>query len=74
MVILDEAKQQGDQDRRLGQALRQAGFARALVVDGEFDKNFQMSGRNLAVRVAACAEINVYVIMRSEKLVLTTPP
>ena len=45
----------------------------ALVVDGEFDKNFQLSARNLSgVALLSVAGINVYDIMRSDKLVLTT--
>ena len=47
--------------------------AAALVVDGEFDKNFQLSARNLAdVALLPVAGINVYDIMKSDKLVLTT--
>jgi large subunit ribosomal protein L4 len=43
------------------------------VVDGEFDKNFQLSARNLAaVALLPVSGINVYDIMRSDKLVLTT--
>jgi len=42
-------------------------------VDGEFDKNFQLSARNLAhVSLLPVAGINVYDIVRSDKLVLTT--
>ena len=49
------------------------GVGRALVVDGEFDKNFQLSARNLAdVALLPVAGINVYDIMKSDKLVLTT--
>jgi large subunit ribosomal protein L4 len=49
------------------------GLGRTLVVDGEFDRNFQLSARNLAdVSLLPAAGINVYDIMRSDKLVLTT--
>ena len=45
----------------------------ALVVDGEFDKNFQLSARNLAkLALLPAAGLNVYDIMKSDKLVLTT--
>ena len=48
-------------------------LGRALVVDGEFDKNFQLSARNLAtIALLPVAGINVYDIMKSDKLVLTT--
>jgi large subunit ribosomal protein L4 len=74
IVILDEAK---SKDIKTGALAKQFGKmklgARALVVDGEFDKNFQLSARNLAdVALLPVAGINVYDIMKSDKLVLTT--
>jgi large subunit ribosomal protein L4 len=73
IVILDEAK---SKDIKTGALAKQFGnlkLGRALVVDGEFDKNFQLSARNLAdVALLPVAGINVYDIMKSDKLVLTT--
>jgi large subunit ribosomal protein L4 len=74
IVILDEAK---SKDIKTGALAKQFGNmklgARALVVDGEFDKNFQLSARNLAdVSLLPVTGINVYDIMKSDKLVLTT--
>ena len=74
IVVLDEAK---SKDVKTGALAKQFGNmklgARALVVDGEFDKNFQLSARNLAdVSLLPVTGINVYDIMRSEKLVLTS--
>jgi large subunit ribosomal protein L4 len=74
IVILDEAK---SKDIKTGALAKQFGNmklgARALVVDGEFDKNFQLSARNLAdVSLLSVTGINVYDIMKSDKLVLTT--
>jgi large subunit ribosomal protein L4 len=72
IVILDEAK---SKDIKTGALAKQFGnmkLGRALVVDGEFDKNFQLSARNLAtIALLPVAGINVYDIMRSDKLVLT---
>jgi large subunit ribosomal protein L4 len=73
LVVLDEAKTKdiktGDLARRFGKMK----LGRALVVDGEFDKNFQLSARNLAdVALLPVSGINVYDIMKSDKLVLTT--
>ena len=72
IVILDEAK---SKDIKTGALAKQFGnmkLGRALVIDGEFDKNFQLSARNLAaVSLLPVAGINVYDIMRSDKLVLT---
>jgi large subunit ribosomal protein L4 len=43
------------------------------VVDGAFEKNFELSARNLVgVSLVPAAGLNVYDIMRRDKLVLTT--
>ncbi|HEY5085087.1 MAG TPA: 50S ribosomal protein L4 [Rhizomicrobium sp.] len=73
IVILDEAKSSGIKTGALAKQFGKMKIGRALVVDGEFDKNFQLSARNLAdVALLPVVGINVYDIMRSDKLVLTT--
>jgi large subunit ribosomal protein L4 len=73
LVVLDEAKSKDIKTGALAAQFGKMGVGRALVIDGEFDKNFQMSARNLAeVSLLPVAGINVYDIMRSGKLVLTT--
>ena len=73
LVVLDEAKVAEIKTAALAKQFGKLGVGRALVVDGEFDKNFQLSARNLAdVALLPVSGINVYDIMRSDKLVLTT--
>ena len=73
IVVLDEAKAQAVKTKDLAQRFGKMGLTSALVVDGEFDKNFQMSARNLAkVALLPAKGLNVYDVMRSDKLVLTT--
>src|ERR1700741_2750922 len=48
IVILDEAKSKDIKTGALAKQFGKLKIGRALVVDGEFDKNFQMSARNLA--------------------------
>src|SRR5215469_9304018 len=73
LVVLDEAKTKEIKTAALAKQFGKLGVGRALVVDGEFDKNFQLSARNLAdVALLPVSGINVYDIMRSDKLVLTT--
>src|SRR5262249_50389410 len=73
IVILDEAKSKEIKTVTLAKQFGKIGVGKALVVDGEFDKNFQLSARNLAdVALLPVAGINVYDIMKSDKLVLTT--
>src|SRR5476651_2027834 len=72
IVILDEAKSKDIKTGALAKQFGKMKISRALVVDGEFDKNFQLSARNLAdVALLPVAGINVYDIMKSDKLVLT---
>ena len=72
IVILDEAKSKDIKTGALAKQFDKLKIGRALVVDGEFDRNFQLSARNLGnVSLLSVAGINVYDIMRSDKLVLT---
>ena len=73
IVVLDEAKSKDIKTGTLAKQFGKMGVGKALVVDGEFDKNFQLSARNLAeVSLLPVTGINVYDIMKSDKLVLTT--
>jgi len=73
ILVLDEAKSAAVKTGALAKQLSTLGAKNALVVDGAFDKNFEMSARNLAdVSLLPAAGLNVYDIMKSEKLVLTT--
>src|SRR6201986_4929119 len=73
IVILDEAKSKEIKTGTLAAQFGKLGVGKALVVDGEFDKNFQLSARNLSdVALLPVSGINVYDIMKSDKLVLTT--
>jgi large subunit ribosomal protein L4 len=73
IVILDEAKSKDVKTKVLAEQFGKLGLAKALVIDAEFDNNFQMSARNLAdVSLLPMAGINVYDIMKSGTLVLTS--
>jgi large subunit ribosomal protein L4 len=72
IVVLDEAKTAAAKTGLLAKKLAALGAVKALVVDGEFDANFALSARNIAdVSLLQTAGLNVYDIVRSEKLVLT---
>lgn len=73
IVVLSEATSKAIKTGALAKQLSKLGAANALVVDGAFDKNFEMSARNLgSVSLVPAAGLNVYDIMKREKLVLTT--
>ena len=73
IVVLDEAKAKEPKTGKLAKQFGKLGFEKVLIVDGEFDKNFQMSARNLShVGMLPAKGLNVYDIMRTDKLVLTT--
>ena len=73
IVVLDEAKTKSVKTGALAKQFGALGFEKVLIVDGEFDKNFQLSARNIShVGMLPAKGLNVYDIMRTDKLVLTT--
>ncbi|MEI9929964.1 MAG: 50S ribosomal protein L4 [Rhizomicrobium sp.] len=73
LVVLDEAKTAEAKTSKLAKQFGALGFEKVLIVDGEFDKNFHLSARNIShVGMLPAKGLNVYDIMRSGKLVLTT--
>jgi large subunit ribosomal protein L4 len=72
IVVLDEAKAKEIKTGDLAKRFGKLGVENALVVDGDFEKNFALSARNLAqVSLVPAAGLNVYDIMKRDKLVLT---
>ncbi|MEQ8265742.1 MAG: 50S ribosomal protein L4 [Parvibaculum sp.] len=74
LIVLDEAKLAEPKTKAARDAFAKLGLAKSvLVVDGaELDTNFALAARNLPhVDVLPVQGINVYDILRREKLVLT---
>ena len=73
IVVLDSAKSDSVKTKGLAERFGKLGIESVLIVDGEFDKNFQLSARNLShVALLPASGLNVYDILRRDKLVLTT--
>lgn len=72
IVVLDEAKSAAVKTGVLAKQFAGLGLTKMLIIDGAFDKNFEMSARNIShVALLPAAGLNVYDIVRSDKLVLT---
>src|SRR5476649_1869138 len=72
IVVLDEAKSSSIKTGVLAKQFAGLGLTKMLIIDGAFDKNFEMSARNLShVALLPAAGLNVYDIVRSDKLMLT---
>ncbi len=73
LVVLDNAALKNAKTGALKKKLAKLGLASALIVDGpELEKNFSLAARNIAgIDVLPAQGINVYDILRREKLVLT---
>jgi large subunit ribosomal protein L4 len=72
IVVLDEAKSKAIKTGDLAEQFGKLGLQNVLVVDGAFDKNFELSARNLSnVALLSASGLNVYDIIRRDKLVLT---
>src|SRR5690554_790894 len=73
LVILDKAEAKAPKTAELRAAFGKLGFANALIIGGtELDNNFALAARNIPqIDVLPAQGINVYDILRREKLVLT---
>ena len=73
LIILDEAKLAEPKTKAAKDALAKLGLSSVLIIDGaELDANFAKAARNIPnVDVLPVQGINVYDILRREKLVLT---
>ena len=72
LVVIADAKSDSIKTKELAARFGKHDIVHALIVDGEFDKNFQMSARNLShIELLPAKGLNVYDIMRRNKLVLT---
>ncbi|MBL6761341.1 MAG: 50S ribosomal protein L4 [PS1 clade bacterium] len=73
LVVLADAKSKDGKTAGLKKQLGKLGIDNALVIDGaEVDTNFARAARNIAhIDVLPAQGINVYDILRREKLVLT---
>jgi len=73
LIILDEAKVSAPKTKALKESFAKLGLKSALFIDGaELDENFALAARNIPnVDVLPVQGINVYDILRREKLVLT---
>ncbi|MEJ8574758.1 50S ribosomal protein L4 [Microbaculum marinum] len=73
LIVLDSAAPETAKTKALAAQFGKLGLASALIVDGsEIDANFRLASRNLPhVDVLPVQGINVYDILRRDKLVLT---
>ena len=73
VVVLDSAKADEPKTKPLAAAFGKLGLNSALIIDGaEVDRNFALAARNIPLIDVLPAEgINVYDILRRDKLVLT---
>ena len=73
LVVLDAATAEAPKTKALAEAFRKLGFDNALIVDGaELNENFALAARNIVgIDVLPVQGINVYDILRRQKLVLT---
>lgn len=73
LIVLDKAEMKEAKTSGLRKKLEKLGLDSVLIVDGaELEKNFSLAAQNIAgVDVLPAQGINVYDILRREKLVLT---
>ncbi|MCP4933936.1 MAG: 50S ribosomal protein L4 [bacterium] len=74
LIVLDKASASEPKSKTLRKQLEGLGLTSALIIDGSIlEENFSLAARNIPrVDVLPIEGINVYDILRREKLVLTT--
>lgn len=72
ILVLDSATAAETKTKALALRLKKLGGEQMLIVDGDFDQNFERSARNLAnVSLLPVKGLNVYDVLRLDTLVLT---
>ncbi|MCC2110752.1 MAG: 50S ribosomal protein L4 [Hyphomicrobiales bacterium] len=73
LIVIDTATAKEPKTKALQEQLAKLGLGNALIVDGaEIENNFRLAARNIVgIDVLPIAGINVYDILRRDKLVLT---
>jgi large subunit ribosomal protein L4 len=73
IVVIDQVQAPDGKTKSLAQRFGKLGFANALIIDGaQVDETFSRAARNIPnIDVLPVQGINVYDVMRREKLVLT---
>lgn len=73
LIVLDKAETKEPKTAALRKQFDKLGLASALIVDGaELNENFRLAARNIAgIDVLPVQGINVYDILRRDRLVLT---
>jgi len=73
LIVLDELKFDEIGTKAFAKVMKNLGIEKkALVVNGDYDENVILSGRNIqTVKTSVPAEINVYDILNAQTLVLT---
>ncbi|HET7335759.1 MAG TPA: 50S ribosomal protein L4 [Rhizomicrobium sp.] len=72
IVVLEDAVSKAVKTKDLAAQFGKLGVSSALIVDGEFDAKFVLSARNLTgITMLPAAGLNVYDILKRDKLVLT---
>ena len=74
LIVLDKAVAKEPKSKELRAQLEGLGLSSALIIGGsQLDENFSLAARNIPrVDVLPIEGINVYDILRRDKLVLTT--
>ena len=73
LIVLEKAEVKAPKTKELKSQLTKLGLTSALIISGEeVEKNFDLAARNIAeIDVLPVQGINVYDILRRDKLVLT---
>ncbi len=72
VVVIDSLKMESPKTKTVAELLKKLSVSKALIVTGDVEMNAYKSARNIeGVSMIPCNNINVYDIVKYEKLILT---
>lgn len=72
MLVIDSLKMEAPKTKTISELLKKLSVKKALIVTGDVEMNAYKSARNIeGVTIVPCNNINVYDIVKHEKLILT---
>ncbi|MPM82837.1 50S ribosomal protein L4 [bioreactor metagenome] len=72
VLVIDSLKMEAPKTRTMAELLKKLSVKKALIVTGDVEMNAYKSARNIeGITMVPCNNINVYDIVKYEKLILT---
>lgn len=74
LLILDKFELEQVKTKKFAEIMKKLGIDKGLIITEEYNKNLILSSRNLSkVKILGCEALNVYDVLKYDKLILLEP-